>query len=95
MGGESRPWGIAFGHPNATPKLLAVAEARDRDLVAEMAAKFAPSLLKHFRNQDYSKKTVSDPDDLAPLRQIWLPNEAHLEMLHHLAFAYTRTKIWW
>lgn len=91
MGGESRPWGIAFGHPNSAPKLLAVAEARDRDSVSEMAAKFAPTLLNHFCHQDFTKKPVSCLDDLAPIRQLWLPNESHLEMLHHLAFAYTWT----
>jgi hypothetical protein len=92
MGGESRPWGIAFGVPGSTPKLLAVSEARNRGLVAEMAAEFAPVLLRHFRCPDYCTPAPSARDDLASLKQVWLPNNTHLDMLHHLAYAYTWTK---
>lgn len=92
MGGESRPWGIAFGHPGAVPTVLSVAEARNRDLVADMVAEFAPALLEHLRAPGFVAGAVTSADGLRPLRQIWLPNPTHLDMLHHLAFAYAFTK---
>jgi hypothetical protein len=92
MGGESRPWGIAYGTPNKPPKLLSVPEARNRDLVAEMVVEFATALLKHLRHPSFSSTAVEQKSDLEPLRQVWLPNDSHLDMLHHLAFAYARTR---
>lgn len=92
MGGESRPWGIAYGHPGGRPTYLTVAEARNRDLVAEMAARFATVLLRHLRTPGYGSQDPASPDDLLPIRQVWLPNATHLDMLHHMAFAYTFTK---
>lgn len=92
MGGESRPWGIAFGHPDSEPRVLWVPEGRNRDLVADMCAEFAPVLLEHFRTPRYVMPEPTQWEELAPLRQLWLPNPSHLEMLHHLAYAYTFTK---
>lgn len=74
------------------PKVLAVSEARNRSLVAEMAAEFAPVLLRHLHCPDYCSPAPSDRKDLTTLKQIWLPNDSHLDMLHHLAYAYTWTK---
>jgi hypothetical protein len=91
-GGESRPWGIAFGHPGSEPAVLTVPEGRNRDLVAAMAHEFAPVLLGHIRTPGFVPVSPSDRDDLGPLRQIWVPNPSHLEMLHQLSFAYTYTR---
>jgi hypothetical protein len=91
MGGESRPWGIAFGRPDQQATILTVPEGRDRDLVADMCAGFAPVLLEHFRTPRYVLEEPAQWEDLAPLRQLWLPNGSHLDMLHHLAYAYART----
>lgn len=92
MGGESRPWAIAYGHPNEQPKILSVPEGRNRDLVADMCADVAPILLEHFRTPGYVTDEPAEAEDLAPLRQVWVPNGTHLDMLHHLAYAYTFTK---
>jgi hypothetical protein len=92
MGGESAPWGIAYGHLGRRPKVLTVPEARNRDLVADMVAEFAPVLLEHFLHPDYSDVEVAGPRDPRPLRQLWVPNRTHLEMLHYLAYSYTFTK---
>lgn len=92
MGGESRPWGIAYGHPDSEPALLAVPEGRNRDLVADMCADFAPVLLRHLRTPNYVADAPEDWTGLRPLRQIWVPNSSHLDMLHHLAYAYAFTK---
>jgi hypothetical protein len=91
MGGESAPWGVAFGRPGKTPKVLTVGEPRTRDAVADMMLEFAPSLLTHVHHPQFSS-FGPDPEARLPPFQIWLPNDTHLEMLHHLAYAYTFTR---
>jgi hypothetical protein len=83
---------MAFGHPNETPRVLTVPEPRDRDLVADMAAAIAPVFLEHFRHPDYDDESPSDWRQIATLRQLWLPNRSHLDMLHFLNYTYTFTK---
>lgn len=92
MGGESSPWGLAFGCPDKKPKILTVPEPRNRDAVADMVAGFAPVLLDHVFSPDHSSLAVESADQPRPLRQVWLPNRTHLDMLHFLAYAYTFTK---
>jgi hypothetical protein len=92
MGGESAPWGIAFTRPGQRPNVLTVAEPRNRDMVADMMGTFAPALLEHLRHPKYSDEQIDGPAGRRSLRQIWLPNPTHLEMLHHLAYAYTFTR---
>jgi hypothetical protein len=92
MGGESAPWGVAFGHPGNRPTVLTVPEPRNRDLVADMAAAFAPTLLKLLRHPAHSAERIDGPEGRRSLRQVWLPNPTHLDMLHHLAYAYTFTR---
>jgi hypothetical protein len=92
MGGESRPWGVAWGHPGQAPSFSTVPEARDRDLVAGMMTSFAPALLEHLYCPEFTKRTPRQEEDLKPLRQVWLPNGSHLDMVHQLAYAYTFTK---
>lgn len=90
MGGESRPWGVAIGTLGDGPRFFTVPEARNRDLVADLAIGVAPILLHHFRHP------LWHPDgpggfEHASHRQIWLPGPSHVEMLHFLAAAYART----
>ena len=96
MGGESAPWGVAFGPPHRKPTVLSVAEPRTRDDVAAMMAEFAPTLLGHFLHPTYSTEgpfsSWQNKTPTLPARQIWLPNAAHLDMLHCLAYTYQRTK---
>jgi hypothetical protein len=91
MGGESAPWGISWGHPGKTPELLTVAEPRTRDDVAKMMAQFAPVLLTHLNHPQHSR-FGPDPEASLPPFQVWVPNDSHLEMLHHLAYSYTFTR---
>lgn len=93
MGGESAPWGIAHGLPGKKPTILTVPEGRNRTLVADMAAEFAPSLLRHFRHPDYDSASPNALEAIGSLRQLWLPNATHLDMLHFIAYAYTFTKV--
>jgi hypothetical protein len=88
MGGESSPWGLAYGRPDKAPTILWVPEARRRDDAAEMLSRFAPILLTHLHHPQHSP-FGPDPDQKVPLLQVWLPNDSHLEMLHHIAYAYT------
>lgn len=93
MGGESAPWGIVWGHPGAPPRVITVPEARNRDGVAGMVATFAESLLEHFLSpltHDWEGWTTRDRS--LQLRQLWMPNASHIDMLHFLAYSYTFTK---
>jgi hypothetical protein len=91
MGGESAPWGIAFGRPGDPPQMLTTPEPRTRDDVAEMVSKLAPSLLTHVHHPRFSPFGPS-PDANLPPFQVWVPNATHLDMLHHLNYAYTFTR---
>lgn len=91
MGGESAPWGVAYGRPGKTPRVLTVPEPRTRDSVADMMLEVAPTLLTHLHHPQFSS-LGPDPETRLPPFQVWLPNGAHLEMLHHLAYAYTFTR---
>ena len=71
--------------------VLTMPEPRTRDDVAEMVSEFAPALLTHVHHPRFSP-FGPDPEARLPPFQVWLPNDAHLEMLHHLAYAYTFTK---
>src|SRR5438128_12136648 len=52
----------------------------------------APGVLSFMRQPGRAHPLPTDWPDLAPIRQIWLPNSSHLDMLHHLAYAYTFTQ---
>lgn len=90
MGGESRPWGVAVGTLADGPRLFTVPEGRNRQLVADMMIEAADVFLEHFRHPDWSESGPT-PDPTS-YRQLWLPGRTHLEMLHFLAAAYSRTK---
>jgi hypothetical protein len=91
MGGESRPWGVAFGNCGTKPKVLTVPDGRNRTLVADMMAEFGSTLLGFFRHPKYSMESPENYETDSP-RQIWLPGPTHVEMLHFLALAYARTR---
>lgn len=93
MGGESAPWGIMWGHPDGKRRAAVVPEPRNRDAVAQMVATFAPDLLDHFCSPVYYDwKGESGPKADLPLRQLWMPNDSSIDMLHFLAYAYTFTR---
>ena len=91
MGGESRPWGVAYGRCSEKPKILTVAEGRNRTKVADMMIEFAPVLLEHFRHPQFSPDSLINWE-VNSHRQIWLPGPTHVEMLHYIALSYARTK---
>ncbi|MBX7168117.1 MAG: hypothetical protein K1X74_17410 [Pirellulales bacterium] len=60
--------------------------------MAQMMAQFAPALLRHLRHPDYQPSKPDSAEDLRPLRQVWLANDTHLDMLHQLEYAFARTQ---
>lgn len=92
MGGESAPWGIAWGAPGGRPQIEVTPEPRDRDGVADLAMRFAPVLLEHLCHPEFFEDGDFDGRNPPPAHQVWLPNPTHVEMLHYLDFAYTRTR---
>jgi len=96
MGGESSPWGIGWQIGDAEPRLIGVAEPRNRTLVAEMVAEFGDALCTHF---EVAFETDEEPDAEAvsrykeePPPQLWVGGGTDLEMLHFLALRYCHAK---
>ncbi len=91
MGGETRPWGMAWKEGRKKIQVRSVPEPRNRAAVDEMVSEFAEVLARHLRHPSIEAST--DADGLRPLRQIWLPNPAHVDMLHHFGYAYARRRL--
>jgi hypothetical protein len=91
MGGESRPWGIAYGTATDGPRVVSVPEGRNRNLVADMSVTFGRDLLEFFRHPTFSEDSAENYETGSP-RQIWLPGVTHVDMLQFLALAYARTR---
>lgn len=92
MAGESRPWGIAWGHPDQQPSILSVPDGRVREDVATMCADFAEALLEHMRVHNWTYSPLPQRADRGDLRQVWVPNGQHVAMLHQLNYLYSQTK---
>ena len=84
MGGESRPWGVAYGTIADGPTVLTVPEGRNRQLVGDMMATFAAAILSHFRHPSFSEGPAAY--STLPLRQLWLPGTSHLETSKKIFF---------
>lgn len=91
MGGESRPWGVAFGNCGTKPQVLTVPDGRNRTLVGDMMSEFGSTLLGFFRHPAHSMESPANYQSDSP-RQIWLPGPTHVEMLHFLALSYAKTR---
>lgn len=92
MAGESRPWGIAWGAAGSAPRVESVPDGRVRDDVSALCAMFAEDLLEHLRVHNWTFDPVPQKPELGDLRQVWLPNDQHIAMLHQLSYAYSQTK---
>lgn len=97
MGGESSPWGVALGRPDAEPAFFTCAEPRNADLHAAFMLGASDAILRHVEHP--SLMTAEERNALlvneSPLvdrvksRQLWVPGPTHLAMLHFLDFRYT------
>lgn len=92
MGGESRPWGVAWGHPGEDPTVRTVPDGRVRDDVGVLCAEFAEELLAHMRVHNWTFDPVEQKPAAADLRQVWVPNGAHVAMMHQLSYTYSQTR---
>jgi len=87
MGGESLPWAIGLKKPFEEARIFAVPDARDRDRVAAMLVELTPLLAIHLEHPQWAEEEPGDEEP--PLRQIWVPNGSHVELLHMLNLRYT------
>jgi len=92
MGGETRPWAVMWKQGTKRAQLRFAPEPRFRSDVDEFAAELAPILAAHMRHPGFADDEAAEAADLKPLRQIWVPNRSHLDMLHHLAYSYARRR---
>jgi len=92
MAGESRPWGISWGSPTSRPRVVSIPDGRVRDDVSDLCAQFAEDLLDHLRVHNWTYDPAGQKEDASRLRQVWLPNGAHIEMLHQLSYTYSQTR---
>jgi len=93
MGGESLPWGIGYQLGEDPPVLLSAPDGRQRDPVGDMCAELSKVLCGFLGSPLLTGEAV-DPDNPPPLplRQIWVPNRSHIEMIHLLNLRYSRTQ---
>ena len=87
MGGESTPWGISVGSPHTKPALFTVADPREPQARAKMISEFANFLLKYFCHPRLSA-SESALQAGAPIKQLWIPDPSHLDLLHQIAYGY-------
>lgn len=100
MGGETRPWAIAWGKAGQEPKVSSVRDPRNREDVESMVEDFAEDILAHFRVEGFSFDPILEehvssdrPEPLAlTAPQLWLPGPSHLDMIHYLSYAYWRVR---
>ena len=95
MGGESRPWGVAWKASKKPIKFRAVGEPRAREFVDDMLVELSEDLAAHIGHPYYYE--VEKPErrsgfDRLELPQIWVPNSTHIDMLHFLAYSYIRRR---
>lgn len=90
MGGEARPWGIGFQLESSGPLILTVPDGRQTEPIGEMLTQLSGALCG-FLGSPLFKGDGADfnPPDVETLRQVWLPNAAHLSMLHVINLRYT------
>ncbi len=93
MGGESLPWGIGYQLGEDAPVLLSVPDGRQRDPVGDICSELSEVLCGFLGSPLLTGEAV-DPDNPPPLplRQIWVPNRSHIEMIHLLNLRYSRTQ---
>ena len=94
MAGESRPWALAYGSfLDEKPKCLSVPDGRNRNDVAVMCELLADDLLEYFRVAGYTWDPINKENfGQGELPQLWVPSARHVEMFHHLEYAFWRVR---
>jgi hypothetical protein len=95
MGGESRPWGVAWKKGTNPVKFRSIGEPRTRAFVDEMLVELSHELAEHLGHPMFAEvlhpSEIGQPE-FGSLPQVWVPNSSHIDMLHFLAYAYIRRK---
>ena len=93
MSGETRPWGVVFGHADEEPTILTVLDGRNRVEIGEMMDQFGRALLRHFRAESASfDPIVKEELPIADAPQLWVPGPSHVDMVHYLGYTFWRTR---
>jgi len=94
MAGESRPWGIVYGRrEDKSPKVITAGDGRNREEVSKICEEFGIALLQYCRAEGHTFNPITkDNIDPQELPQIWVPGARHVEMFHHLEYAYWRVR---
>jgi len=94
MAGESRPWGIAYGRlKDSAPRVITAGDGRNREAVAQICEEFGVAMLQYFRAEGHTFNPITKENlDTKELPQIWVPGDRHVEMFHHLEYAYWRVR---
>ncbi len=93
MGGESRPWALAWKRGRGAVKFRSVGEPRAREFVDEILVDLAEDLIEHLELGARAKPSAPTKDwygAMVELPQVWVPNSSH--MLHFIAYTYIRRK---
>lgn len=90
MGGEARPWAVGFQVESSDPLIFTVPDGRQTEPIGEMLVKLAGALCGFLGSPLFpGASAVLSPEDPGSLKQVWLPNAAHLGMLHLINLRYT------
>ena len=94
MAGESRPWGIVYGRlKDSAPRIVTAGDGRNREAVAQICEEFGVAMLQYLRAEGYTFNPITKENlDTTELPQIWVPGARHVEMFHHLEYAYWRVR---
>lgn len=94
MAGESRPWGIVYGRlKDKSPIVITTGDGRNREEVSKICEEFGIALLQYCRAEGHTFNPITkDNIDPQELPQIWVPGARHVEMFHHLEYAYWRVR---
>lgn len=90
MTGSNLPWAAAYGYAkDASPKMIFAYDPRDQKQVAEFTEKLADAVLDHFGLEGYSHHPLrSGTIQHEDMPQLWLADDANLEMIHNLGFRF-------
>ena len=94
MAGESRPWAMAYGRfLDDEPKILSVPDGRNRLAVGKMCEVLAEDFLEYFRVTGYTWDPINKESTIEEsFPQLWVPSARHVEMFHHLQYAFWRVR---
>ena len=94
MAGESRPWAVAYGRfLDDEPKILSVPDGRNKLAVGKMCEALAEDFLEYFRVTGYTWDPITKETTIEEsFPQLWVPSARHVEMFHHLQYAFWRVR---